>query len=112
MLHIIFLLAATAGVGVPAVVGLPMLNTELERGIAMANVAATAESIFYEEAEEVYTQARDILPRIKGLTRDDHSALETKMSDLRMALQIVPGATSKLLQPAPKVYVLPRANLG
>jgi hypothetical protein len=45
-LHFIFLLAVAAGIGVPAVLGVPMVNTELDRGIAMANVAATPQSVF------------------------------------------------------------------
>ena len=52
-LHCIFLLAVAAGISVPAVLGVPMVNTELDRGIAMANVAATPQSVFYVQAEKV-----------------------------------------------------------
>jgi hypothetical protein len=95
VLHYIFLLVVAAGISVPAAVGLPMINTELDLGIAMANVAATAESIFYEQAEEVYVKARTLLPRISGLTWADQTVLETKVTDLRMALQLVPGAADR-----------------
>jgi hypothetical protein len=92
-LHFIFLLAVAAEISVPAILGVPMVNTELDRGIAMANVAATAQSVFYAQAEEVYAQAKKLLPKISGLTWADHTALETKVTDLRMALELVPGAT-------------------
>ena len=92
VLHFIFLVAVTAQIGVPAVLGVPMVSTELDRGIAMANVAATLESVFYERAEEVYVQVSTRLPKISGLTFDDRLALKTRVTDLRMALELVPGA--------------------
>lgn len=95
LLHFLFLLVAAAELSVPAMVGLPMVTTELDRGIALANVAATAESVFFAEAEEVYLQVRTVLPRIDGLTPDDQDALENKVADLRMALELVPGAADR-----------------
>ena len=91
-LHFIFLLAVTAQIGVPAVLGVALVNTELDRGIAMANVAATSQSLFYAPAEEVYVQVSTRLPKISGLTFDDRLALKTRVTDLRMALELVPGA--------------------
>jgi len=91
VLHALFLLAVAAEISVPAALGLPMIATELDRGIAMANVAATLESVFYEEAEEVYSQVRTVLPKVTGLSPADQTALETKVTDLRMALELVPG---------------------
>lgn len=95
VLHFLFLLVAAAEISVPAFVGLPMVATELDRGIALANVAATAESVFFAEAEEVYLQVKTVLPKIDGLTRDAHEALEGKVTDLRMALELVPGALDR-----------------
>ena len=107
--HFIFLLAVAAEIGVPASLGVPMVNTELDRGIAMASVAATAESVFYEQAEEVYVKARTLLPRISGLSSDDRIALRTRVTDLRMALELVPGATKR--KRAPSVSAFPPINL-
>jgi hypothetical protein len=109
VLHFIFLLAVAAGTGVPARLGVPMVNTELDRGIAMANVAASPQSVFYARAEDVYTQVKTLLPKISGLSRADHAALETKVTDLRMALELVPGATAP--KPAPNVCAFPPTNL-
>jgi hypothetical protein len=93
LLHFIFLLAVAAQISVPAILGVPMVNTELDRGIAMANVAATSQSVFYARAEEVYVQVKTLLPKISGLTWDDDIALRTRVADLRMALELVPGAS-------------------
>jgi hypothetical protein len=94
-LHFIFLLAVAAEIGVPAKLGVPMVNTELDRGIAMASVAATSQSVFYAQAEEVYVQVRTLLPKISGLSVADHTILATKVTDLRMALELVPGASAR-----------------
>jgi hypothetical protein len=99
LLHFLFLLAVAAEITVPALVGLPMIAGELDRGIALANVAATAESLFFAEAEEVYQQVRSVLPRIDGLTPGDHEVLVTKVTDLRMALELVPGAMDRRHRP-------------
>lgn len=109
ILHFFFLLAVAAEISLPAALGVPLVNTELDRGIAMANVAATLESVFYEQAEEVYSQVRTVLPKIKGLSRAEHTALETKVTDLRMALELVPGATAR--KSAPNVSAVPPTNL-
>jgi hypothetical protein len=107
-LHFIFLLAVAAQIGVPAILGVPMINTELDRGIAMANVAASSQSVFYARAEEVYVQVKTLFPKISGLTLDDRIALKTRVTDLRMALELVPGATERDL--APSVSAVPPAN--
>ncbi len=108
-LHFLFLLAVAAEISLPAVLGVPVITTELDRGIAMANVAATLESVFYEQAEEVYTQVRTLLPKIKGMSPSDQTALETRMTDLRMALELVPGATAR--RRAPNASGAPPINL-
>lgn len=108
-LHYIFLLVVAAQISVPALLGVPMVNTELERGIALANVAATSQSIFYAQAEEVYVQVKTLLPKISGLSWADHTALSTKVTDLRMALELVPGAADRRLAPA--ISSVPPANL-
>ena len=109
VLHFIFLLAVAAELSVPAVLGVPMVNTELDRGIAMANVAATLESVFYEQAEQVYSRVRTVLPKISGLSRGEQAALQTKVTDLRMALELVPGATMR--KSAPGICAVPPTNL-
>lgn len=90
LLHFVFLLAAAAEMSVPAWLGAPMLKTELERGIALADVAASTESLFYSQAEEVYGKVNKLLPNISGLSRDERAVLTARVTDLRMALELVP----------------------
>jgi len=92
VLHLAFLLAVAAGMAVPASIGVPMMHTELERGIALASVAATTQSVLYSHAQEVYGQVQILLPNIRGLSGPQHAALTARVTDLRMALEIVPGA--------------------
>jgi len=96
LLHLVFLLAVAAELTVPAFLGVPMLSTELDRGIALANVAATTHSVFYSQAEKVYVQVKTVLPKVSGLTWDDQAALATRVTDLRMALELVPGTMDPL----------------
>jgi hypothetical protein len=37
-------------------------------------------------------QAQTVLPKLAGLTSADETALQTKVTDLRVALELVPGA--------------------
>ncbi|HTT65482.1 MAG TPA: hypothetical protein VMG35_26720 [Bryobacteraceae bacterium] len=111
LLHYIFLLAVAAEIGVPAFLGVPMVKTELDRGIAMANVAASEVSVFYTRAEEVYVKVQTLLPKINGLSRDDRAALRMRVTDLRMALDLVPGAEPAFPQPATNVSGVPPADL-
>lgn len=92
LLHFLFLVVVAAGISVPAALGLPLLTTELDRGIALANVAATTQSVFYSQAEQVYVQVKTVLPCVTGLSRGQHAALKAKVTDLRMAIELVPGA--------------------
>jgi hypothetical protein len=109
LLHLVFLLVVAAEIGVPAMLGVAMVNTELDRGIALANVAATSQSVFYAQAEKLYVQVNSLLPKISGLNRADRSVLKTKVTDLRMALELVPGATER--GSAPSVSAFPPTNL-
>ena len=108
-MHRLFLLAVAAEISVPAIVGVPMINKELDRGIAMANVAATSQSLFYAEAEEVYARVKRLLPKLSGLKRTDLTALANRVTDLRMALEIVPSATTKQQKLFPVISTIPRA---
>ena len=95
LLHLVFLIAVTAGISLPSTVGVPVMSTELERGLALASVAATEMSVFYSQAETVYEQAKTLLPRINGLDRTQKSRLDQKLRDLRLALDLVPGARDR-----------------
>ena len=68
-----------------------ILNADLERSLALANVAATKHSVFRSQAEARYTRAKMLLPKLSGLTTAEQADLETKLKELGMALDLVPG---------------------
>lgn len=68
-----------------------ILNVDLERGLALANVAAGKHSVFRSQAEAIYNRARALLPRLSRLTAAEQKDLETKLKELGMALDLVPG---------------------
>ncbi len=70
---------------------LRILNGEIDRGLALGNVAATRRSAFYAQAEAVYTGTTALLAKISGLEGGELARLERKLKELRMALDLVPG---------------------
>jgi len=68
-----------------------ILSADLERGLALANVAATWHSVFRAEAEAVYTRAKALLPRLSGVNAEETARLEARLKELGMALELVPG---------------------
>jgi hypothetical protein len=68
-----------------------ILNADLERALALAGVAATRHSVFRSQAETVYARAKTLVPKLSGLTADELAQLETKLKELGMALDLVPG---------------------
>lgn len=68
-----------------------ILNADLERGLALASVAATRHSVFRSQAEGVYKCAKTLLPELSGLTADELAQLEAKLKELGMALDLIPG---------------------
>ena len=77
-----------------------ILTAELERSLAMANVAATKHSVFRAQAEAVYSRAKALLPKICRLTGDEQAELEAKLKELGMALDLVPGTMDLEEEPA------------
>lgn len=76
-----------------------ILEAEIERGLALGNVAASRRSTFYSEAEAVYAANTALLGRITGLDSAQAAKLERKLKELRMALDLVPGAMRMEEQP-------------
>jgi hypothetical protein len=68
-----------------------ILHADLERGLALASVAATRHSIFRSQAEAMYSRAKTLLPKLSGVTAGELAELEAKLKELAMALDLVPG---------------------
>lgn len=77
-----------------------ILNADLERSLALANVAATRRSVFRSQAEATYSHAKVLLPKLSGATPAEIAKLETKLKELGMALDLVPGTMDLEAQPA------------
>ena len=71
---------------------LRIIHNELDRGLALANVAASRQSVFRVQAEAVYTRSKELLPRISGLAPDELGEVEWKLKELSMALELASGA--------------------
>jgi hypothetical protein len=63
-----------------------LVQRELDRGLTLAGVAATKESPLYEQGEKAYRKVKVLLPRISGLDRDQYREFESKLKELRGAL--------------------------
>jgi hypothetical protein len=68
-----------------------ILNSDLERSLALASVAASRHSVFRTQAETMYTLAKTLLPKLSGVTAEERAGLELKLKELAMALALVPG---------------------
>ena len=66
---------------------LRILEADLERGLALAHVAATPQSRFYASAETIYARSKELLP----LTPE----VEDRLRELRMALDLVAGSVEE-----------------
>ena len=68
-----------------------ILNADLERSLALANVAAGKHSVFRAQAEAVYNRARILVPKLSGISAAEQAQLERKLKEVGMALDLVPG---------------------
>jgi hypothetical protein len=69
---------------------LVLVQRELERGLALADVATTKQSPLYGQAERAYRTAKALLPGIAGLTESERRGLEGTLKELRAALDQLP----------------------
>lgn len=89
LLHVVFLVAVAAEIPIPAPLGQRIIQMELDRGLALANVAATEQSVFCREAEKIYAGVKSLLPKISGVDEQERGELKARMRDLGMALDLI-----------------------
>jgi hypothetical protein len=89
LLHLIFLFAVAAEIPIPASLGQRIIHMELDRGLALANVAATEQSVFCLQAEKIYAGVKALLPKISGMDEHGRAELEARVRDLGMALDLI-----------------------
>lgn len=65
---------------------LNLVRRELDRGLALADVATTKEPALYAQAERAYQMMRTWLPLVSGLSREERRELELKLKELSSTL--------------------------
>ena len=66
-----------------------LVSRELDRGLALVDVAATRTSPLFAQAEKAFDTVRAILPRISDLSEGDRLHLESRLKELRSQLDQV-----------------------
>ena len=66
-----------------------LVSRELDRGLALVDVAATRTSPLFAQAEKAFDTARAILPRISDLSEGDRLRLESSVKELRSRIDEV-----------------------
>jgi hypothetical protein len=69
-----------------------LVQRELSRGLALADVAMTRTSPFALQAEKALAIAQQLLPRITGLSPEERAQAEAKAIELRSRLDQIPAA--------------------
>lgn len=66
-----------------------LVSRELDRGLALVDVAATRTSPLFAQAEKAYDTAKAIFPRISDLSGGDCLHLKSRLKELRVRLDQV-----------------------
>jgi hypothetical protein len=72
-----------------------LVQRELNRGLTVADVAATKGSPAYAQAERAYQMVKTCLPLISGLDQDERRDLELRLRELGAALDRQPSERIK-----------------
>ena len=72
-----------------------LIRKELDRGLALANVAAAKGSPFHAQAEGAFDRAIALLPAIPNLRPSDRSKLEAALNELRATLDALPQRSAQ-----------------
>jgi hypothetical protein len=67
-----------------------LVRRELDRGVALANVATAKDSPLYAKAESTYSSVKLLLPKIGAVSQDERRELEVELKDLRATLDGLP----------------------
>ena len=66
-----------------------VIQNELERGLTLADLAASKGSALYARAERACEKAKALLTKIHGVSTDERRQLELRLKDLRATLDRV-----------------------
>ena len=77
-----------------------LVQRELDRGLALVDVAASRNSPLFAQAENAAATATRLLPRIAGLSDGDRLRMEGRVKELRFRLEQVPVYANVRAYPA------------
>jgi hypothetical protein len=72
---------------------LVLANRELDRGVALMNLAATRNSQYFAQAEKSYGTATALLSKIASISDTDRTRIELRLKELLARLDQVPALT-------------------
>jgi hypothetical protein len=71
-----------------------LIERELDRGIALANVASSRSSPMFRQAETAYAKVKTLLPKISDLSHAESVRAGAKLKELRLALDQVSDSSA------------------
>jgi hypothetical protein len=69
-----------------------IVGAELDRAIVLAYLAGASQSVFHLRATTVYTRVKALLESMPSHNPKALAELEAKLKELRLGLELVPGA--------------------
>ena len=70
---------------------LVLVNRELDRGIALANVLTARTSPYFAQADKALKTARTLLSKISDLSEGERARIEARLNDLGARLKQAPS---------------------
>jgi hypothetical protein len=77
-----------------------LIQRELDRGLALVDVAPSSNSPLHTKAQKAHDTAAAMLPKISGLSLGDRARIEAKLRELRSRLDRVPAYANLRSYPA------------
>ena len=71
-----------------------LIEREVDRGIALANVASAKSSPMYRQAEAAYAKVKTLLPKTTDLGGPESRRANARLRELRLALDQVSDSTA------------------
>lgn len=79
---------------------LVLVNRELDRGIALANLLTARTSPYFAEADKALQTADTLLSKVSDGSDGDRARIESRLNDLRRRLDQVPAFATAARFPA------------
>ena len=77
-----------------------LIERELDRGLALANVASARSSPMYRQAETAYAKVKTLLPKIADFSDAQALSAGARLKELRLALDQVSDSSAADRKPA------------